>query len=69
MSETATYEEGGWGWPLRAHRAHFFGPSSSTSVCGRWAYTGERIKDNRAKGPDDCAACAKILAKRRRGTA
>jgi hypothetical protein len=58
-----TVEEGGWGWPGLANRAHYFSPNDAISICGRWAYTGQRTADDGEMGPNDCAACAKKLAK------
>jgi len=55
----------GWGWPLNARKAHYFDADDSVAVCRRWMFTGPR-DDNETgtPGPDDCAACRKVLVRR-----
>jgi hypothetical protein len=69
LNNDSTFEEGGWGWPALAKRAHYFDPGQGTSICGRWMFIGFRTRDNGVCGPDDCAACEKKLEKRRKKAA
>jgi hypothetical protein len=59
--------ERGWFWPDASRKAHYDG-GDGTSLCGRWMRWGFggtapflATQDNRS--PDDCATCAKKLAK------
>lgn len=53
----------GWGWPGLASKPHYFAAGSSTSLCGRWMYTGPREPHTGTTGPKDCQACVRKLAK------
>lgn len=51
----------GWGFPMRARKAHFYVVGSSISLCGGWMFTGPREPRNSPASPDDCLACTKKL--------
>ena len=53
----------GWGWPISANKAHYF--IARRSLCGRWAFTGELIRQGEAKpSRDDCKSCRRALDQR-----
>lgn len=56
----------GWGWPALSRKAHYFLAGDSTSLCRKWAFTGERIQAPvlDEPGPDDCTTCSRMLARR-----
>jgi len=60
---TRTFEEG-WGWPMRARKAHWFADNALISLCGRWMYSGPREKSP-ASSKDDCTVCRRKLEDRR----
>jgi hypothetical protein len=46
----------GWAFPTaNARKAHFF--IESRSLCGKFAYWGEEIEDDKHESADNCAAC------------
>jgi len=54
---------GGWAWPERSRKAHFF--REGRSICRRWLYVGILTRNqNRgnAPGPDDCVVCWRASA-------
>lgn len=54
----------GWATLLNSKKAHYF-DASGRSLCGHWLYLGNAYDANQTPGsPDDCAACARKLAKR-----
>jgi len=52
----------GWGWPGAARKAHYF--VDGRSLCGRWGWIGGSLQPAGEPSSDDCAACARKLAKR-----
>lgn len=52
----------GWGWPGNSKKAHYFREGSISSICGKWAYTGERESGNDSS-LDNCADCKRRLEK------
>lgn len=53
----------GWGWPANSKKAHYFLEGSIRSLCGKWAFTGER-ESGKDESPDNCAECKRRLLKR-----
>lgn len=56
---TRTVEEAGWAWPGASRKAHYFS-TSGRSLCGRWAYFGEKDENQKhgtAPQSGDCIAC------------
>lgn len=51
MKETT---DKGWGFPLKANRAHYF--VGGRSLCKRWLYFGD-LEDAHHDHPDNCLAC------------
>jgi hypothetical protein len=51
----------GWGWPGAATKPHYF-LDGSTSLCGKWMFTGEVDTPLDPGRPSDCAPCRKKLA-------
>lgn len=54
----------GWGWPQRSKKAHWF--HGAMSLCRKWMFTGELDSGSVVplqRGPDDCAACYRLLVK------
>lgn len=54
----------GWGYPLMASKMHYFG-ADCRALCGKWAYSGERIPINQRGAPlaSQCKDCFRRLAK------
>lgn len=48
----------GWGFPYLAKKAHYYNQGDSTSLCGKWMYTGERV-DSMHDHKDNCVSCMK----------
>lgn len=55
---------GGWGWPMRATKPHWYEPGEMTSVCGRWMYSGQRNPWPKAYTHNACVVCRRKLEKR-----
>lgn len=57
----------GWAMPGLSKRFHYFDKGEFTSLCGAWAFSGERDSDNGKPGDvprkDDCKACFKRRVK------
>lgn len=47
-------KEEGWGWPRASRKYHYF--HNSTSLCGRWMFTGD-LETGNDRSPDNCAEC------------
>lgn len=54
----------GWGFPGASRKAHYFLAGDLNSLCGRWAFSGERTPADGSASPDDCAECSRRLARR-----
>lgn len=52
----------GWGWPVNSKKAHYFRSGSERSLCGQWAFWGQREDDSHSS-PDNCAECKRRRAK------
>lgn len=52
----------GWGFPAQSKKAHYF--VGGISLCRKWAFSGN-LEAAGEQSPDDCAACALALAKRK----
>ncbi|MBA7529732.1 hypothetical protein ES705_21931 [subsurface metagenome] len=53
----------GWGFPAESRKAHYF--VDSMSLCRRWGFYSGPLEQGNDDSPDNCAACAKELAKRK----
>jgi len=53
-------EREGWGWPGSSRKAHYF--KGSTSICGKWMYTGLLEQSQGGSSPDDCVVCTRKRA-------
>ncbi|HHL0958982.1 TPA: hypothetical protein ACQVH3_003732 [Serratia marcescens] len=51
----------GWGFPALAKKAHYFADGSSTSLCGKWLFTGV-LFDEHHDHPENCAVCMRKRA-------
>lgn len=51
----------GWGFPALAKKAHYFADGSTTSLCGKWLFTGIRI-DEFHYHTDNCVKCMRRRA-------
>ncbi len=52
----------GWGCPANSRKAHYFVADDMRSLCGKWAYTGERFDDKHDHSLN-CADCKRRRAK------
>ena len=56
-------EKGGWGFPLKSRKAHYFvGP---WSICRKWLYVG-KLEQGNDSSPDNCKICMRMLIKRKK---
>lgn len=54
----ATDLAAGWRFPSASRKAHAYAEGETTSLCGRWLYSGPtQASLDAPASPDDCAAC------------
>lgn len=59
-ADTAKSVAGGWGWPARANKAHFF--QKGRSLCGQWMWIRGDLEAGEGS-PNDCRKCTRKLAR------
>lgn len=52
-------DKGGWAYPARARKGHYFCPGSLISVCGRWLFGGTRFPADEIDALESCVVCAR----------